>query len=202
MSDSFDAIDAPMRAWIGRQALFFVGTAPLSKKGHVNVSPKGPIGSLRVMDEKTIAYLDTIGSGAETIAHIRENARVCVMLCAFEGKPRIVRLHGRGEIVTPQSKRFAELVAACDFDDPGVEEARRAVIVVHLDRVADSCGYGVPLMKYEGARTHMAAWGRAKVRKGGTLALDEYRERKNAKSIDGLPALDVPAKKKRSATQP
>jgi hypothetical protein len=93
MANVYDHIDARLRTWIGKQALFFVGTAPLHGDGHVNVSPKGPIGSLRVLDEHTVAYLDVIGSGAETIAHLRENGRIVIMLCAFDGPPRILRLH-------------------------------------------------------------------------------------------------------------
>src|SRR5215218_2146572 len=98
MAHVYEAIDDHLRGWIARQSLFFVGTAPSGDGGHVNVSPKGPIGTLRVLDDHTVAYLDLIGSGAETIAHLRANGRIVVMLCAFEGPPRIVRLHGRGEI--------------------------------------------------------------------------------------------------------
>ena len=90
-----------LRDWIARQSLFFVGTAPLGGDGHVNLSPKGPIGTLCVLGPHDVAYLDLIGSGAETIAHLRENGRIVVMLCAFEGPPRILRLHGRGEVVMP-----------------------------------------------------------------------------------------------------
>src|SRR3954469_8898876 len=108
MGKVFDGIDDQLRRWIARQALFFVGTAPLAGDGHVNVSPKGPIGSLRVIDETTVAYLDVIGSGAETIAPRRENGRIVVMLCAFEGPPRILRLHGRGEVVAPGDPRFED----------------------------------------------------------------------------------------------
>src|SRR5215216_4842189 len=99
MAKLYDRIEDRQKEWIARQTLFFVGSAPLAGDGHVNVSPKGPIGSLRVLDDHTVAYLDVVGSGAETIAHIRENGRVVVMFCAFEGPPRIVRLHGRGEYV-------------------------------------------------------------------------------------------------------
>ena len=106
MGKVFDGIDAHQREWIARQALFFVGTAPLDADGHVNVSPKGPIGSLCVLDEHTVAYLDVVGSGAETIAHLRENGRVVVMLCAFDGPPRILRLHGRGEVVLASDPRL------------------------------------------------------------------------------------------------
>ncbi len=190
MGELENRIDAKLRRWIARQSLFFVATAPLSKNGHVNVSPKGPIGSLRILDDETVAYLDVVGSGAETIAHVRENGRIVVMLCAFEGPPRIVRLHGRGEIVLPGAKRFKELLARARFDDGYIPESRRAIVVVHVARVADSCGYGVPLMKYEGERTQMNAWGKKKLEKGGPLALIEYQAAKNAESIDGLPAVD------------
>src|SRR6478672_7278997 len=109
MGQVYDHIDERYRQWIANQSMFFVGTAPAALDGHVNVSPKGPIGSLRVLDEHTVAYLDIVGSGAETIAHIRENGRIVVMLCAFDGPPRILRLHGTGGIVPATDGRFAEL---------------------------------------------------------------------------------------------
>jgi hypothetical protein len=182
-------IDAKLKKWIEKQALFFVATAPLSKKGHINLSPKGPIGSLRVIDERTVAYLDVIGSGAETIAHVRENGRIVVMLCAFAGPPRILRLHGRGEIVLPRSRRFDALARAHRFADAGIPEARRAIVIVRCERVKDSCGYGVPLMRFEGLRTQMNAWGERKIAKGGVQALADYQAEKNTVSIDGLPAV-------------
>jgi hypothetical protein len=185
----YDRIDDHQREWIARQALFFVGTAPLADDGHVNVSPKGPIGSLRVLDDSTVAYLDIIGSGAETIAHLRENGRIVVMLCSFEGPPRILRLHGRGDVVTPDDPRFDDLLERCAFDDPAVPESRRSVVVVDVTRIADSCGYGVPLMSYEGERPHAPAWAEKKLRTGGIEALADYQRTKNAESIDGLPAL-------------
>src|ERR671910_3500066 len=110
MAKVFDAIDESLREWIARRELFFVATAPLDGDGHVNVSPKGPIGSLRVLDDHTVAYLDVIGSGAETIAHLRENGRIVVMLCAFDGPPKILRLHGRGEVVLAGEPGFDALV--------------------------------------------------------------------------------------------
>ena len=189
MGRIYEDIDERLGEWIARQPLFFVGTAPLDGDGHVNVSPKGPIGTLRVLDERTIAYLDVVGSGAETIAHLRENERIVVMLCAFEGPPRIVRLHGRGRVVPADSDEFAELLARGGFAEPAAPEARRALIVVDLTRVSDSCGYGVPLMAYEGERPHQDAWAVKKLRVGGPDALDEYQAEKNSVSIDGLPAV-------------
>jgi hypothetical protein len=190
MANVYDHIDARLRTWIGKQALFFVGTAPLHGDGHVNVSPKGPIGSLRVLDEHTVAYLDVIGSGAETIAHLRENGRIVIMLCAFDGPPRILRLHGRGEAVAPGDPRFDELLGRCAFEEPAIPESRRAIVLVEVRRVADSCGYGVPLMRFERLRPHAPAWAAKKVRVGGTEALDAYQREKNARSLDGLPAVD------------
>ena len=185
MGKVYDGIDAHQREWIARQALFFVGTAPLAGDGHVNVSPKGPIGSLRVLDEHTVAYLDVIGSGAETIAHLRENGRIVVMLCAFDGPPRILRLHGRGEAVLPDDARFQDLLARCAFDDPAVPESRRSVIVVDVERIADSCGWGVPLYEYKGERTRLTEYAEAK----GPEGLDQYKSRNNRRSIDGLDGL-------------
>jgi Pyridoxamine 5'-phosphate oxidase len=189
MGRVYDRVDDHLRDWIARQSLFFVGTAPASLDGHVNVSPKGPIGALRVLDAHTVAYLDIVGSGAETIAHLRENGRIVVMLCAFEGPPRILRMHGRGEVITALDPRFAELDRA-EFDQPAAPQARRAIIVVHLDRIADSCGYGVPLMRHEGERPHSDAWAAKKLRAGGEDALTDYQREKNTVSLDGLPALE------------
>ena len=193
MGKVFDGIDEHQREWIGRQALFFVGSAPLAGDGHVNVSPKGPIGSLRVLDEHTIAYLDIVGSGAETIAHLRENGRIVVMLCAFDGPPRILRLHGTGRVHRPDDPEFAALIERCGFDEPSIPEARRAVIVVDVERVADSCGYGVPLMSYTGRRPHSRKWAEKRIRTNGPDAYRAYEAEKNVRSLDGLPAVDVDA---------
>jgi hypothetical protein len=163
--------------------MFFVGTAPSGDGGHVNVSPKGPIESLRILDPHTVAYQDVIGSGAETIAHLRDNGRIVVMLCAFEGPPRILRLHGQGTVLPAEAVPFPGSIPP-----PGTE---RAVIRVDVERIADSCGYGVPLMEYVGTRPQYPAWAETKVRKGGERALDEYVAEKNAVSIDGLPAVDL-----------
>jgi hypothetical protein len=163
----YERIDPKLAAWIGRQRLFFVGTAPVAGS-HVNVSPKGPIETLRIVDEQTVEYVDHIGSGAETAAHLRENGRICLMLCAFEGPPRIVRLHGRGEVLPTA--------------DPG--DGVRAVIRIHVERIADSCGYGVPLMDYFGERPQREMWRQSK----GPAGLRTYVEERNAESLDGLPA--------------
>jgi hypothetical protein len=168
MGKLYESIDEKLAAWIGRQRLFFVATAP-TEGGHVNVSPKGPIDTLRVVDGSTVEYEDYVGSGAETIAHLRENERICLMLCAFEGPPRILRLHGRGEVIL-----------AAD-----VGGGTRGVIRVHVERIADSCGYGVPLMEYAGERPQRDSWLASK----GADGVRAYVEEKNAVSIDGLPAV-------------
>jgi hypothetical protein len=185
----YDGIDEHQRQWIASQDLFFVGSAPLAGDGHVNVSPKGPIGSLAVLDANTVAYLDVVGSGTETIAHVRENGRIVVMLCAFDGPPRILRLHGRGRVVMTGSAEFDELISACDFTQPEVPESRRSIVVVDVTRVADSCGYGVPLMDYRGEREHQPKAAAKALRTKGPESFREYEAAKNARSIDGLPGV-------------
>ena len=189
MGRLFESIEPAVQAWIARQPMFFVGTAPRAEDGHVNVSPKGPIETLRVLDAHTVAYLDMIGRGAETIAHLRENGRIGVMLCAFQGPPRIVRLHGRGTVAQAGSAEYEVLLERCGFDVDDVPEARRAIVAVEVTRVADSCGYGVPLMSYEGKRPHSNAWADKKLRVGGPEELIAYQREKNTRSIDGLPAV-------------
>lgn len=142
-----------------------------------------------MLDANTVAYLDVVGSGAETIAHVRENGRIVVMLCAFDGPPRILRLHGRGRVVLSGSAEFDELVSECDFTQPEVPESRRSIVLVDVTRVADSCGYGVPLMDYRGEREHQAKASAKRVRVHGPDAYEDYKAEKNAQSIDGLPGV-------------
>ncbi len=180
MAKLYEAIDDKLREWILKQPMFFVGTAPLGAEGHVNVSPKGMAGTLAVLGDRRVAYLDYFGSGAETIAHLRENGRIVLMFCAFDGPPKIVRLHGRGRTVLRDQAEFATLRAAFGKDST---VGQRSVIVVDVDRVADSCGYAVPRMDFVGDRDvldlhHM---------KKPDGYFDEYWDAKNAASIDGLP---------------
>ena len=186
MAKVYDSIDSRLEQWIGSQQLFFVATAP-DGEGHVNVSPKGPIESLRVLDPHTIAYVDMAGSGIETVAHIRQNGRICVMLCAFQGPPLILRLHGRGEVLSPSVDEFSELMAGFDLSTaPALEGAARSVVRVSLDRIADSCGFDVPLMEHVGARPQRSAWLERKLAQAGDGAVAEYVAANNAESIDGL----------------
>ena len=136
-------------------------------------------------------FVGTAPSGAETIAHLRDNGRIVVMLCAFEGPPRIVRLHGRGDVVYPSDERFAGLLDG--FQRPAHTEAERAIIVVEVTRVADSCGYGVPLMSYEGERPHSDLSTGKRLRAKGPDALTAYQAEHNRRSIDGLPAVELDA---------
>jgi Pyridoxamine 5'-phosphate oxidase len=182
MGKLYDAIDAKLAAWMERQHLFFVATAPLAGDGHVNVSPKGDLRWFRILGPHEVAYLDFVGSGAETIAHARENGRIVVMFCAFDGPPRIVRLYGNASVTLPEDPAFEELAAR--FDPP--EHAVRSVISVEVGRIADSCGYSVPLMRYDGKRSQYDDWVDKQARDGG---FDDYIAEKNAASIDGLPAI-------------
>ncbi len=179
MGREYDAIDERLAEWIRAQPLFFVATAPLSGAGHVNCSPRGVAG-LALLGPREVAWLDLTGSGVETIAHLRENGRVVLMLCAFEGPPRVVRLHGRGSVVEPGDPGFDALRARF-----GPHEGVRAVIRVACERIADTCGYGVPRMAYQGEREQLAAWTRRK----GPEGIRAYQAEKNARSLDGLPGL-------------
>jgi len=185
MAKVYERIDAKLAAFIEAQPLFFVGTAPLTGDGLVNVSSKGTRGTFKVLDAHTFTYLDLTGSGVETVAHLRENGRICVMFCAFDGGPNIVRLHGTGRVVFREDPAFEAAVAV--FGDAGAERRpqARAVIVVDVARVSDSCGYAVPKMAFVEERDVLDAWARNR----GPEKLVEYRAAKNTTSLDGLPAL-------------
>lgn len=179
MGKVLDALDGSLIDWIGEQHVFFVASAP-SEGGHVNVSPKGH-DCFRVIDPTTVAYLDLTGSGAETIAHTRENGRITVMFCAFDGPPRVLRLFGRGTAFSLGSARFEELAPRFD-----VLPGARAIVTVDVDRVQTSCGYSIPFLDYREDRPTLTQWATRK----GDDGLAEYWATKNAESIDGLPALD------------
>ena len=172
-------IDDAAKKFIEAQQVFFVASAPLDAGGHVNLSPKG-LDSLRILGPTTVAYLDFNGSGVETIAHLKENGRIVLMFCAFQGPPDIYRLYGRGRVVEAHEAEFTSLAAHFP-----AYESMRSIVVVEISRVQDSCGYGVPLFKYEGERTQLQAW----ARKRGLDGLKEYRAEKNRQSIDGLPGV-------------
>ncbi len=175
-------IDAAMRDWLSRQRMFFVASAPLAGDGMVNCSPKGG-DYLRVVDDRTLAYLEFAGSGIETIAHIRENGRIVIMLCAFEGPPKIARFHGRGDVVLPGDADFAPLAALFDTDLLGV----RSIIRINVERVSDSCGFGVPVYDFVEHRDAMRKW----CEKKGAEGVRTYVAANNAASVDGIPGLRV-----------
>ena len=170
------------RAFIAKQRMFFVATAPMAGDGLINLSPKGLDGTFAIIDDRTVAYLDLTGSGIETLAHLRENGRICIMFNAFEGPPNILRIQGKGEAIEPGQPGFEELAA--HFPDlPGV----RSIIKVTANRIADSCGFGVPFYEYKGQRDTLTDWAEKK----GTDGVKQYQQNKNRQSLDGLPGLET-----------
>ena len=179
MANTYERLDDKLTDFIRRQKLFFVATAPLAGDGSVNVSPKG-YDSLAILDDRTVAYVDLGGSGVETHAHVRENGRITLMFCAFEGPANIVRLYGTGESVAFGEPGFAEKMALF----PGFERARN-VVTVRIHRVSDSCGWGVPFFEFKSEREQLRRW-------VDNRTQEEWEARRydsNAVSIDGLPGL-------------
>ena len=182
MGKTYSSIDDHLASFINQQQMFFVATAPLSSDGLVNVSPKGLDGAFKILDETTVAYLDLTGSGVETIAHLKENGRITILFCGFSGAPNLLRLYGRGQVIEPQHPEFDPLLA--QFPNyPGV----RSIIRVQLERIADSCGFGVPIYEYQGHRDTLVKYAETK----GPEGMEEYRREKNAKSLDGLAGLGL-----------
>ena len=179
MGKLYDALDDQLTAFIEAQHLFFVATAPLGAEGRVNLSPKG-LDSFRILGPLKVAYLDLTGSGVETIAHVRENGRLTIMFCAFDGAPKILRLHGRGTVLAADTAEYDALLPRF----PALA-GRRAIIVLDVERIADSCGFGVPRFRYLGERDTLPALALAK----GDDGLRAYRREKNARSIDDLDGL-------------
>lgn len=190
MGRRYDELDDGLRAWIGAQPLFFVATAPTDIDGHVNLSPKGDAGTFRVLGPTTVAYIDLVGSGIETVAHLRENGRIVLMFCAFTGPPKIVRLHGQGRVVQTGEPEFMALLDQFSPADE-VRTVARSVIVVEVERITDSCGFVVPRMEYAGDRDQLFRWGENRRAQQGAGWKDAYQASKNAASIDGLPGLNI-----------
>jgi hypothetical protein len=182
MGRTYDGIDQRLAGWIESQPVFFVATAPLAGDGHVNCSPKGNRQELRVVGPRRVAYVDQTGSGVETIAHLHENGRIILMFCAFDSRPRIVRVHGHGRAVVRGQPEFTEL--AKWFPRP-VGVGVRSIVVTEAERISDSCGYGVPLMTLAGHRPTMDEWADRK----GSDGIRAYWADKNATSLDGLPGI-------------
>lgn len=181
MGKVHEQIDEKLAEWIRKQRMFFVATAPRNDEGLINCSPKG-LDTFRILDAQTVAYLDLTGSGVETIAHLKENGRIVVMFCAFEGPPNIVRLHGTGEVLEPTHPDFATLLPLFP-EIPGT----RALIRVQVARVSDSCGYAVPRYSFKEDRDALIKYAEHK----GPDGMDTYRARNNRQSLDGLPGLAI-----------
>ncbi len=179
MGKIVDAISGELKNWIEEQKMFFVATAPLAGNGHINVSPKG-LDSFRIFNPTLVAYQDLTGSGVETIAHVKENKRIVIMFCAFIGPPKIIRLYGQGEIVLPGDQKFEEY---CDEFPSRI--ATRAIVLIHLTGVQDSCGFGVPLYDFIADRDVLTKWAAVK----GEHGVLDYQKTRNTQSIDGLPGL-------------
>ena len=165
------------KEFIEHQKMFFVATAPQNLEGHINLSPKG-LDSFRVLSPTRVAYMDIVGSGNETSAHLMENRRITFMFCAFDGPPNILRLYGKGYTVLPGDKEWDEMAAHFTL-----QLATRQIIVADIYNVQTSCGYAVPLYDYTGERDHAQKWAEKK----GFDGLEEYKSEKNRKSLDGLP---------------
>lgn len=182
MGKVYDHIDESLRAWLLAQPVFFVGTAPLSGQGSVNVSPKGMDGTFAVLGPKRVGYLDYFGSGIETHAHLQENGRIVVMMCAFDGPPKVVRLHGRGRTVLPDEPEFADLRPHFGKDRT---IGQRSIVIVDLERISDSCGYSVPRMDFLADRDILDLH---HIRRDEQY-FTEYGATRNARSVDDLPGL-------------
>lgn len=176
MGKVYQMIEPDHRTFIDQQPLFFVASAPLLPTGHINLSPKG-LDAFRVIDERTVTYLDLTGSGNETAAHLTENGRLTLMFCAFSGHPKILRLYCRGRVVTRLSQEWDEAVGRFPAR-PGI----RQIVIADVESVQTSCGFGVPLMTFNEQRDQLTRWAESK----GEDQLADYRRTRNAVTLDGM----------------
>jgi len=177
MGKFHEKISDEHKAFIEKQHIFFVATAPLSSEGHVNLSPKG-LDCFKVLSSNRVAYMDLISSGNETSAHTMENGRITFMFCSFEKVPNILRLYGKGQTVLPGDAEWNELA-----DQLTIYPSTRQIIIAEITKVQTSCGFGVPLFQYTGERDIHFEWADKK----GSEGLKQYIEKNNLVSLDGLP---------------
>lgn len=190
MGRIYDEIDATLAEWVAAQPMFFVATAPNAGDGHVNVSPKGGNGALHILGPRRVAYIDLLGSGIETAAHLRENGRITLMFCAFEGPPKVLRCYGRGRVVQQDEPEFTELIAQYQPAE-ALRPILRSIIVVDVTRIADSCGFVVPRMDFVEHRDQLVRWGEQRSKREGPDWAHAYMQANNTASIDGLSALEL-----------
>lgn len=180
MAKQYDTITDELADWLGQQRMFFVATAPLAADGLLNCSPKG-MDTFRILGPREVAYLDLTGSGIETVSHLRENGRIVFTFCAFTGPPRIVRLHGAGDVLPAGTSEYERLRPLFP-EIPGA----RTIVRARLVRIGDSCGYAIPRYEYAEDRDTLLRWAESK----GPDELTRYRREKNVRSLDGLPGLE------------
>ena len=190
MGRTFDRLDETLTTWISQQPMFFVATAPSDLDGHINLSPKGDARTFRVLGPTQFAYLDLLGSGVETIAHIRENGRIVIMFCAFNGPPKVLRLYGRGRVIQANAPEFERIVALFEPSDEALG-ILRSVILVDIDRIGDSCGFVVPKMGLVEQRDQLVRWGEHQAEVHGDGWKSKYLQANNLESIDGLDGLNL-----------
>ena len=190
MGRTYDTIAPSLQRWLAKQPMFFVATAPNDEHGHINLSPKGGEGTFHILGETTVAYVDLVGSGAETAAHLRENGRIVLMFNAFAGPPKIVRLYGKGRVLPEESPEFAALRETLALSEE-TRRLTRGIVVVEVERIADSCGFGVPKMEVVAERDQLQRWGEGQEAKHGAPWKRRYMRANNVRSIDGLPGYDA-----------
>jgi len=179
MAQTHPKISQDFKDWIEKQPMYFLASAPLEAESHINLSPRG-LDSFRVTGDNEVVILDLVGSGNETAAHLQQNGRLTVMFCAFENKPRILRLFGKGNVIRPEAEDWTQYRSLFDETIPGVRQIFRLAV----NRIQTSCGFGVPLMQFQSQREQLPHWASKK----GEHKLKDYQKKKNAVSIDGLPA--------------
>ncbi len=180
MGIEYEKIDESISSWLSKQKMFFVSTAPLSGDGLINCSPKGT-DCFRVLGNRRIAYLDMTGSGVETIAHLKENGRIVIMFCAFEGPPKIFRFHGKGTVHELGGEGYQKRISKF-AEYPGA----RSIIEIEVERISDSCGFTVPLYDFKEDRGTLLKWAESK----GAEGVEAYKRKNNLQSVDGLPGLE------------
>ncbi|MBI3753288.1 MAG: pyridoxamine 5'-phosphate oxidase family protein [Deltaproteobacteria bacterium] len=155
MAQTFPELDERLINFIKAQKIFFVATAPDNLKDeYVNLSPKG-YDTLEILDNKTVVYADYPGSGNETATHLRQNGKLTMMFTSFDKMPMILRLYGTGEAValdSPLGKELKEKMGG------KVSQYARQLILLRIESVKTSCGYGVPLYQYIGERENLIEW--------------------------------------------
>ncbi|MEA2072276.1 MAG: pyridoxamine 5'-phosphate oxidase family protein [Campylobacterota bacterium] len=150
MGKQYKSLKDSDKEFISKQKLFYIAS---SSGKEVNLSPKG-YETLKVLDDKSVVFLDYPGSGNRTYSDTMGDGEFTILFNAFEGKAMILRLFCKSKVVARGSSEFTKYRDM--FDEK--ESIIRNFFLFSIYAVESSCGDSVPYMEYKSSRDSLKEW--------------------------------------------